>query len=87
MTTFTSEDLYECMDANQLAGHVDMWGRDLIALNMKGGVPCILGAKMLRMQYEKIADLQTTIKFLEEETKALRKQLISATNAVMELRR
>ena len=75
MTTFTTEDLYECMDANQLAGHVDMWGRDLIALNMKGGVPCILGAKMLIMQHDKIADLQTTISFLEKECAALREQL------------
>jgi hypothetical protein len=52
-----------------------MWGRDLIALNMKGGVPCILGAKMLVMQHEKIADLQTTISFLEAECKALRGQV------------
>ena len=61
MTTFTTEDLYECMNAYQLAEHVDMWGRDLIALNMKGGVPCILGAKMLRMQADHIAELQKVL--------------------------
>jgi hypothetical protein len=44
-------------------------------------------AQVLLFQAEKIADLQTTVSFLEEETKALRKQLISATNAVMEYRR
>lgn len=58
MTTFTSQDLYECMNAYQLAEQVDMWGRDLLALNMKGGVPCILGAKMLRMQADEIAALR-----------------------------
>lgn len=58
MTTFTTEDLYECMDAYSLAEHVDMWGRDLIALNMRGGVPCILGAKMLRMQADEIKALR-----------------------------
>jgi hypothetical protein len=33
---------------------------------------------MLRMQAEKIADLQTTINFLENECKALRKQVNEA---------
>ena len=32
-------------------------------------------AEKLRQQADKIADLQTTIKFLEEECKALREQL------------
>ena len=67
MTTFTTEDLYECMDAYRLAEHVDMWGRDLIALNMKGGVPCILGAKMLRLQADRIAELEKQISELKYE--------------------
>ena len=54
MTTFTTEDLYEAMNAYELAYHVDMWGQDLLALNMKGGVPCILGAKMLRKQADEL---------------------------------
>jgi hypothetical protein len=77
MTTFVTEDVLNAMDASRLADLMDEGPL----------VPRSVAAKMLRMQYEKIADLQTTIKFLEEETKALRKQLISATNAVMELRR
>jgi hypothetical protein len=32
-------------------------------------------ANMLRQQFDTIADLQTTIKFLEEECKALRSQI------------
>ena len=67
MTTFTTEDLYEAMDAHQLAYHVDMWGRDLLALNMKGGIPCILGAKMLKMQADKIKSLEEQIKHLESQ--------------------
>ena len=67
MTTFTTEDLYECMNAHQLAEHVDMWGRDLLSLNMKGGVPCILGAKMLIMQADEIKALKEQIKHLETQ--------------------
>ena len=58
MTTFTTEDFYSSMNAYQLAEHVDMWGQDLLALNMKGGVPCILGAKMLRLQADEITALR-----------------------------
>jgi hypothetical protein len=35
-------------------------------------------ATMLRQQFDQIADLQTTIKFLEEECKALRIQVNKA---------
>ena len=34
------------MNANKLADEVEMWGRDLLALNMKGGIPVIEGAKL-----------------------------------------
>jgi len=75
MTTFTTEDLYECMDAYQLAEHVDMWGRDLIALNMKGGVPCILGAKMLRQQADRITELEKNFDALNaKHTKLITQQ-------------
>ena len=38
------------MNANELADEVEMWGKDLLALNMKGGIPVIEGAKLLRQQ-------------------------------------
>jgi hypothetical protein len=36
-------------------------------------------ATMLRQQFDQIADLKTTIKFLEEECKALRNQVTKGT--------
>jgi predicted house-cleaning noncanonical NTP pyrophosphatase (MazG superfamily) len=38
-------------------------------------------ATMLRQQFDTIADLQTTIKFLEEECKALRNQATKKVQA------
>ena len=38
------------MNANELADEVEMWGRDLLALNMRGGIPVIEGARLLRQQ-------------------------------------
>jgi predicted house-cleaning noncanonical NTP pyrophosphatase (MazG superfamily) len=38
-------------------------------------------AAMLRQQFDTIADLQTTIKFLEEECKALRNQVTKEVDA------
>lgn len=70
MTTFVTEDVLNAMDANRMADLMDEGPL----------VPRSVAAKMLRMQYEKIADLQTTIKFLEEECKALRKQLNEISN-------
>jgi hypothetical protein len=65
------------MNANELADEVEMWGRDLLALNMKGGVPCIEGAKMLRKQakeieywkekFEKAMQLNDQVKYLESK--------------------
>ena len=46
------------MNAYELADQVEMWGEDLIALNMKGGIPVIEGAKMLRHQADYIAQLE-----------------------------
>jgi hypothetical protein len=58
------------VNANNLADELDEYNND--------GFPVLVveqGAKMLRQQFDQIADLQTTIKFLEEECKALRSQL------------
>ena len=49
------------MTVNKLADEVEMWGRDLLALNMKGGVPVIEGAKMLRQQQAEIDSLQKNL--------------------------
>jgi hypothetical protein len=46
------------MNAYELADQVEMWGEDLLALNMKGGIPVIEGAKMLRHQADYIAQLE-----------------------------
>ena len=67
MTAITDQDLYECMDAYSLANHVDTWGRDLLALNMKGGIPCILGAKMLRMQADEITALRKQLNEIQAD--------------------
>lgn len=45
------------MNANKLADEVEMWGRDLLALNMKGGVPVIEGARLIRQQQAEIEEL------------------------------
>lgn len=52
------------MNVNQLADELEMWGRDLLALNMKGGIPVIEGAKMLRQQQAEIEALKKTISSL-----------------------
>ena len=44
--------------ANELADEVEMWGKDLLALNMKGGIPVIEGAKLLRQQQAEIEALK-----------------------------
>jgi hypothetical protein len=50
------------MTAYELADQVEMWGEDLLALNMKGGVPVIEGAKMLRQQANRIKVLEANHK-------------------------
>ena len=42
------------IDVLKLADEVEMWGEDLLALNMKGGIPVVQGAKMLRQLAEKL---------------------------------
>ena len=54
------------MNANKLADEVEMWGEDLLALNMRGGIPVIEGAKMLRQQQAEIEELKTCL-IVEQE--------------------
>jgi hypothetical protein len=49
------------MNANELADEVEMWGRDLLALNMKGGVPVIEGARLIRQQQAEIDSLRKNL--------------------------
>jgi hypothetical protein len=58
------------MNAYELADQVEMWGKDLLALNMKGGVPVIEGAKMLRHQADYIAQLEKGLESSIEMNKA-----------------
>ena len=44
-----------------------MWGKDLLALNMKGGVPVIEGAKMLRHQADELTEAGGMIGVLREK--------------------
>ncbi len=46
------------MNAYELADEVEMWGNDLLALNMKGGIPITEGAKLIRQQANRILDLE-----------------------------
>jgi hypothetical protein len=55
------------MNVLQLADEVEMWGRDLLALNMKGGVPVIEGARMLRTQEKLIQILNDRIERMLEK--------------------
>ena len=49
------------MNANELADEVEMWGRDLLALNMKGGVLVIEGARLIRQQQAEIDSLRKNL--------------------------
>jgi arginine decarboxylase-like protein len=44
-------------EIEQLAYEVNMWGEDLLALNMKGGVPVTQAAKVLIQQQAEIEEL------------------------------
>ena len=62
------------MNANEIANGLDEYNKD--------GFPVYIvdkAALMLRQQFDTIADLKTTIKFLEEECKALRNQVTKGT--------
>ena len=58
------------MNAYELADQVEMWGEDLLALNMKGGIPVIEGAKMLRHQADYITQLEKGLETVTEFSKA-----------------
>ena len=58
------------MNAYELADQVEMWGEDLLALNMKGGIPVVQGAKMLRHQADYIAQLEKGLESVTEFSKA-----------------
>ena len=58
------------MNAYELADQVEMWGEDLLALNMKGGIPVVQGAKMLRHQADYIAQLEKGLDSVTEFSKA-----------------
>jgi hypothetical protein len=58
------------LNAYELADQVEMWGEDLLALNMKGGIPVVQGAKMLRHQADYIAQLEKGLESVTEFSKA-----------------
>jgi len=49
------------MNAYELADEVEMWGNDLLALNMKGGIPVVEGAKLIRHQADYIKHLEEAL--------------------------
>ena len=49
------------MNANELADQVEIWGNDLLALNMKGGIPVTEGAKLIRQQADRIDALEENL--------------------------
>ena len=54
------------MNAYELADEVEMWGNDLLALNMKGGVPVIEGARLIRQQEKELTEAGHMIGVLRE---------------------
>ena len=60
------EFLMENIDVLKLADEVEMWGEDLLALNMKGGIPVVQGAKMLRQQQAEIEVLKEQLAIILE---------------------
>jgi hypothetical protein len=60
------EFLMENIDVLKLADEVEMWGEDLLALNMKGGIPVVQGAKMLRQQAKELDEAGHMIGVLRE---------------------
>ena len=70
------------MNAYELADEVEMWGNDLLALNMKGGIPVVEGAKLIRHQADYIKHLEDGLessinlnKAQANEIDALKKEL------------
>ena len=67
------------MNANELADALDwVCENHLVGI---GDADFKATAIMLRQQFDRIADLKTTIKFLEEECKALRIQVTKEAHA------
>ena len=58
------------MNAYKLADEVEMWGNDLLALNMKGGIPVVEGAKLIRHQADYIKHLEEGLESLINLNKA-----------------
>jgi hypothetical protein len=58
------------MTAYELADEVEMWGNDLLALNMKGGIPVVEGAKLIRHQADYIKHLEEGLQSLINLNKA-----------------
>ena len=57
------------MNANEIADEAEMWGRDLLALNMKGGIPVIECAKLVRQQQAEIKTLEGALAQLKHMNK------------------
>ena len=70
------------MNAYELADQVEMWGEDLLALNMKGGIPVIEGAKMLRQQAKELDEAGHMIGVLREQ---LQEEIQARANALDDL--
>jgi hypothetical protein len=81
------EFLMENIDVLKLADEVEMWGEDLLALNMKGGIPVVQGAKMLRQQADLIRNLEKSLGFKNSgyETINLTPQLELTDEEIKEL--
>ena len=68
------------MNAYELADEVEMWGKDLLALNMKGGVPVIEGARLIRQQAKELDEAGHMIGVLREYISDLENGLESSIN-------
>jgi hypothetical protein len=81
------EFLMENIDVLKLADEVEMWGEDLLALNMKGGIPVVQGAKMLRQQADLIRNLEKSLGFKNSgyETINLTPQLELTDEEILDL--
>ena len=71
------EFLMENIDVLKLADEVEMWGEDLLALNMRGGIPVVQGAKMLRQQQNEIEDLINAHRFVQNFAEEQHKRAVA----------
>jgi hypothetical protein len=74
------EFLMENIAVLKLADEVEMWGEDLLALNMRGGIPVIEGARLLRQQQEKL----TKYELRHEEQRKRIDELEAQIKTIME---